>query len=430
MNGKRFGGFCVAAMAALAVSAQIELVAPANGASVRQMHTVQREFAKAPWAKCEKCFDGAENSKKLRSRGSTPVPVKLQWKGDAKEYQVTLRRLPDGKVVFEQTVATNCVAVDSLEIATEWEWTVSAGSDKLVSTFKTEDCLPRLVRMTGTANCRDIGGRRGLDGRRIRQGLVYRTAGLNSNAPVEYYSKDEILELEKDGKLKKMGHTGRALHRKLKAGEELTSAIAKKSRLIKRKCFAPGKRRFTDDEVARILKVYGIRSDIDLRSDTECYGMTGSPLGPSVKWFHISYSAYSGAFTTNGMAITKAVFDVFMDDANYPLIFHCIGGADRTGSLAYVLNGFLGVAREDLERDWESTFYPDVPNVIEINPDKKFDHDTYWRSTTHFDKGFAQYARPGDTLQDRIVAYLAACGVTSAQMESVRANLLEPQSEK
>ena len=62
---KKFGILSVAALAALAVSAQIELVAPANGASVRQMHTVQREFAKAPWAKCEKCFDGAENAQKL-----------------------------------------------------------------------------------------------------------------------------------------------------------------------------------------------------------------------------------------------------------------------------------------------------------------------------------------------------------------------------
>ena len=34
MNGKHIGGFCAAALAALAVSAQIELVAPANGASV------------------------------------------------------------------------------------------------------------------------------------------------------------------------------------------------------------------------------------------------------------------------------------------------------------------------------------------------------------------------------------------------------------
>ena len=411
MELKRFGGFCVVALATLAVSAQIELVAPADGASVRQMHTVQREFAKAPWAQCEKCFDGAANATKLKSRGSTPVPIKLQWKGDAKEYRVTLRRLPDGKVVFDQAVTTNCVAVDSLEIATEWEWTVSAGSDKLVSRFKTEDRLPRLVRMTGSNNCRDIGGRRGLGGRRIRQGLVYRTAGLNSNAPVEYYSTDEILELEKDGKLKEMGHTGRALHRKLKNGEKL-SPHAKKNQLVKRKRFAPGKRRFTDEEVARILKVYGIRSDIDLRSDDECYGMTGSPLGPTVTWFHYSYSAYTGALSEKGMAVTKQVFDVFMDDKNYPIVFHCIGGADRTGTVAMLLEALLGVPEEELWRDYLTTGFV---GVVSDPPHKKRFGDTIAKL-----KEF-----PGDTLADKAEAYFLKLGFTKDDVRRLRKRLLE-----
>jgi len=411
MDCKRFGGFCVAALAALAVSAQIELVAPADGATVRQMHSIQREYAKAPWAQCEKYFDGAENAQKLRSRGSTPVPIKLQWKGDAKEYQVTVRRLPDGKVVLDQTVATNCVEVDSLDIATKWEWTVSAGGDKLVSHFKTEDRLPRLVRMTGSNNCRDIGGRRGLGGRRIRQGLVYRTAGLNSNAPVEYYTTEEILDLEKRGELKKMGHTGRALHRKLKAGEKI-SPHAKKNRLVKRKCFAPGKRRFTDEEVARILKVYGIRSDIDLRSDDECYGMTGSPLGPTVTWFHISYSAYSGAFSGKGMAINKKVFDVFMDDNNYPLIFHCIGGADRTGTVAMLLEALLGVPEEELWRDYLTTGFVGV--VSDANHKKLFG-DAIKKLKEH----------PGETLADKAESYFLKLGFTKEDVQRLRERLLE-----
>ena len=411
MNGKNLCGFCVAALSAMTLLAQIELVSPANDAVVRQMHTVQREYAKAPWSVCEKCFDGAKNATKLRSRGSTPVPIKLKWKGDAKEYQVSVRRLPDGKVVFDQTVATNCVEVDSLEIATEWEWTVSAGSDKLVSRFKTEDRLPRLVRMTGSNNCRDIGGRRGLGGRRIRQGLVYRTAGLNSNAPVEYYTTEEILELEKRGELKKMGHTGRALHRKLKSGEKLSSH-AKKNRLVKRKCFEPGKRRFTDEEVARILKVYGIRSDIDLRSDDECYGMTGSPLGPTVTWFHISYSAYTGAFSERGMAINKKVFDVFMDDKNYPLIFHCIGGADRTGTVAMLLEALLGVPEEELWRDYLTTGFVGV--VSDPTHKQRFG-DTI--------KKLKEY--PGETLADKAEAFFLKLGFTKDDVRRLRERLLE-----
>ena len=411
MDGKHIGGFGLAALAALTVSAQIELVAPASNAVVRQMHTIQRNFAAAPWAKCEKCFDGAENAKKLKSRGSTPVPVKLQWKGDASEYLVTVRRLPDGKVVFAQAVATNCVEVDSLDIATEWEWTVASSNDCFVSRFKTEDLLPRLVRMTGTGNCRDIGGRRGLDGRRIRQGLVYRTAGLNSNAPVEYYSTDEILELEKVGKLKEMGHTGLDLHRKLKAGEKLSSNPVK-NKLVKRKMFEPGKRRISAGEVARILSTYGIRSDIDLRRDDECYGMTGSPLGPSVKWFHIPYSAYTGAFTTNGMAVTKAVFDVFMDDDNYPIVFHCIGGADRTGTVAMLLEALLGVSEEEIWRDYLTTGFVGV--VSDLHHKKTFG------KTVQLLKGY-----PGATLAEKAEAYFLKLGFTKEDISRLRARLLE-----
>ena len=411
MNGKKTYGFFTAALSALALSAQIELVAPANNAVVRQMHTIQRQYAKAPWAQCEKYFDGAENSTKLRSRGSTPVPIKLKWKGAAKEYQVSVRRLPDGKVVLDQTVATNCVEVDSLDIATEWEWTVATGTDRLVSRFKTEDILPRLVRMTGSNNCRDIGGRRGLDGRRIRQGLVYRTAGLNSNAPVEYYTTEEILELEQKGELKKMGHTGRALHRKLKAGEKLSSN-PKKNRLVKRKRFAPGARRFTDAEVARILKTYGIRSDIDLRSDDECYGMTGSPLGPSVTWFHYSYSAYSGAFSTNGLAITKKVFDVFMDDNNYPIVFHCIGGADRTGTVAMFLEALLGVPEDEVWRDYLTTGFV---GVVSDAHHKKLFGDAM--------KKLKEF--PGETLADKAEAYFLKLGFTKDDVQRLRERLLE-----
>ena len=411
MNGRHIGGACAAALCALAVQAQIELVAPASNAVVRQLHTIQRNYSKAPWAECEKFFDGAENATKLRSRGSTPVPIKLKWKGDAKEYRVSVRRMPDGKVVLDQTVATNCVEVDSLDIATEWEWTVSAGKDRLVSRFRTEDLLPRLVRMTGSNNCRDIGGRRGLGGRRIRQGLVYRTAGLNSNAPVEYYTTEEILELEKKGELKKMGHTGRALHRKLKAGEKLSSS-PKKNRLVKRKRFAPGARRFTDAEVARILKTYGIRSDIDLRSDDECYGMTGSPLGPSVTWFHYSYSAYSGAFSTNGMAVTKKVFDVFMDDNNYPIVFHCIGGADRTGTVAMLLEALLGVPEEELWRDYLTTGFVGV--VSDANHKRLFGDAM---------KKLKEF--PGETLADKAESYFLKLGFTKDDVERLRDRLLE-----
>ena len=408
---KHVGVFCAAAFAATSAAAQIELVAPASNAVVRQMHAIQREYSLSPWAECEKYFDGAENAAKLKKRGSNPVPVKLQWNGDAAEYLVTVRRLPDGKVEFAQVVATNCVEVDSLDIGTEWEWTVSAGDDRLVSCFKTEDHLPRLVQMTGTDNCRDIGGRRGLDGRRIRQGLVYRTAGLNYNAPIDYYSTDEILELERSGKLEKMGTQGEKLHRKLASGEKLSSHAVRNG-LVKRSRFAPGKRRLSDREVTRILSTYGIRSDIDLRSANECYGMTGSPLGPSVKWFNISYRAYTGAFDDKGMAINKKVFDVFMDGDNYPIVFHCIGGADRTGTVAMLLEALLGVPEDELWKDYLATGFTG----------RVSDH----RHRKMFGSALdCLKKKPGETLAEKAEAFFVEIGFTKEDVRSLRERLLE-----
>jgi hypothetical protein len=110
-------------------------------------------------------------------------------------------------------------------------------------------------------------------------------------------------------------------------------------------------------------------------------------------------------------------FRHFCDRRNYPVIVHCIGGADRTGSLCYVLNGVLGVDRHDLEVDWESTFYPKIPDE---NPDPH-----YWCRESHFNDGFSKYGKEGDSWNRRIELYLLDCGVTEAEIATFRDIMLE-----
>ena len=43
------------------------------------------------------------------------------------------------------------------------------------------------------------------------------------------------------------------------------------------------------------------------------------------------------------------------DPANHPMVFHCTAGKDRTGLMAMLLLGALGVADEDIARDYELT---------------------------------------------------------------------------
>ena len=223
------------------------------------------------------------------------------------------------------------------------------------------------LRSTGTwSNFRDFGGRRTADGRRVKQGMAYRGQGLNDNSLT---------------------------------GDE------------------PGRNRLTVEDVKYLTGTLGIRTDLDLRSDGETAKMKESPLGAGVAFIQRSSACYAGIFTSDGKKVMAENFRVFCRPENYPIYFHCIGGADRTGSLAYVLNGVLGVDRHELETDWESTFYPRIPDA---NPDPKF-----WCRESHFNNGFSKYGKEGDSWNRRIELYLLDCGVTKEEIEAFRSIMLE-----
>lgn len=239
------------------------------------------------------------------------------------------------------------------------------GNISPVSSFSTDDTPPRWIRLEGrVSNFRDLGGWKTSDGGRVRLGLVYRGQGLNDNSV---------------------------------AG------------------FEPGRNRLMVEDVLYMKKVLGIKTDLDLRSPREVAGMTESPLGEGVQFVNRSSSAYRHIVEKEAKKTMAENFRLFCDRANYPVYFHCIAGADRTGSLAYVLNGLLGVAKEDLERDWESTFYPGT------YADKPLGS----RSCSHFDRAFAKYGKKGDSLQKRIELYLLDCGVTPEEIEKFKGIMLE-----
>lgn len=250
-----------------------------------------------------------------------------------------------------------------------------------VASFVTEDLPPRWIKLEGNVkNVRDIGGWKGLDGRRIRQGMVFRGQGLNNG-----------------------------------------SATGEK----------PGASRMMVEDVKYLRDVLGIKTVLDLRTDLEAGGMTESPLGASVSLVHRASPAYEGLFVVDeksdsfnrhlcadGKKAMAENFRLFCDRANYPIYFHCAGGADRTGSLAYVLEGALGVSLHDADVDWETTFYPGI-NEVGSTKDQ-------WRSRQHFVDGLAAYGDADTPFTKRVELYLADCGVTQDEISRFRSIMLEP----
>lgn len=590
-TGKTPGGMCDGTY-------RLRLVAPADGTVVPTLGYGQKAFLAMPRDDRLKYFADQNRRAELKELGCWPKPVRLIWTyvaddsgkcGDVSAksgrdvtYDVQVVRLRDAKVVFKtaliSSVPTNSVAIDNLEIACQYQWKVVADNrDVAIATFTTQDRAPRLLRIPGVPNFRDLGGRVGLDGRRVRQGLVFRSARLNGNGVAVYYTPEERLTLDPSLKVRKDAADGLiGVWKKREANPELMKFVSAtlsplwtvfisdeetfnadgeaalsgtaslpdeflgskaeylqlpegESRFFKKTkgkkevavlmqevvasddgfmrvgaggdywwelrvngekvfdlmragnwrgpynpgnyCFAvPVKRgvnlvavairagnatwswgwtsaadeppaRFAHDHhralqhdidsyfygiVKRWEKgedflvpearsymtdVLGIRSDIDLRSGNECVGMNGSPLGESVRWFHYSSSAYAEMQEDFGMEAFANVFRVFLDPSNYPVVFHCSGGQDRTGCVAFILNGLLGVDIEELYLDWE------VSGFWNANVDFRHDH--------YFDRliqGFQRFA--GKTINEKIEKYVLSLGFTQTDISTFRSIML------
>ena len=320
----------------------------------------------------ENAFSNAAFRAVMRATGDRPEPVALGWGAGTPPYSVVVTA--DGETVWSATLPTRSAEVYNLEIARDYAWTARDAKDDVVGggRFRTADEAPRFMNVPGVPNVRDLGGRIGLDGRRIRQGLVYRSAGWNENA------------------VRTVVTNGAAVVTNWTAG-----AV-----------------RLTPPLKDIFVKPLGIRTDLDLRSDGECRGMTGSPIGGEVRWIQVSSGNYWGMTNATFKAAFAKGFKVFLDRENYPIVFHCIAGADRTGSLACILNALLGVGEDELAKDWEATGFS--------NGHPKLRHDIRWDPLVHAFDGF-----DGSTLNERIENYVRSCGFGSADIVRFRAIMLE-----
>lgn len=106
-----------------------------------------------------------------------------------------------------------------------------------------------------------------------------------------------------------------------------------------------------------VLNQLGIKTEIDLRGEYPT--KDASVLGEGVNLFYCPLNYQADLLSQNKTSIKK-FFDYLADESNYPVTYHCQAGADRTGIITYLLNGLLGVDREDLLRDYLITNFSNV----------------------------------------------------------------------
>ena len=159
-----------------------------------------------------------------------------------------------------------------------------------------------------------------------------------------------------------------------------------------------------------LVKQVGVRREVNLRgSETS---NTTSPLGDEIYFYRPpTFSEYtlSNAYLYQ---ILKFIIDGITH--NEPVYFHCIWGADRTGTLAFILEALLGVSQSDIDKDYELTMFC-IKTLSRTRKNASF----YKHLIDEVDQ------LSGDTLRNKIILYVMSKGITVSELNKFRKMMID-----
>lgn len=176
--------------------------------------------------------------------------------------------------------------------------------------------LPFCLPLDGASNVRDLGGWRVADGRRVRQGMVWRSAALHGLTEAD---------------LGRLAEAGIATVCDLRGEREAARAPSR---------LPPGAQ-------AHPLPIEPFVG-ASLRDMLERGAATGEG---AVELLRQAYLAY----VSDHLPAYRSLFALLMQDARRPLLFHCSAGKDRTGIGAALVLTVLGADRATVMADYVAT---------------------------------------------------------------------------
>ncbi len=235
-------------------------------------------------------------------------PIRVSWeKGNLEYTKAYIRVWSKSDKSDERIIPANSDLITAdlpnLYANTTYKYQLLAdGAKRYVSqeaTFTTADYV-RTISMGGVPNIRDMGGYKTSYGKRIKQGLIYRGY--------------EIID------------------------ESFSSHGAN-----------------YNENVEKVNKeVMKIAHEIDLKDSGGRNGRTVSCL-TTAAYHPLEVVAYDSFFGSTSQASVPQIFELLSNADKEHVYFHCWGGADRTGMIAFFLNAILGVSYTDLVADFELT---------------------------------------------------------------------------
>ena len=143
------------------------------------------------------------------------------------------------------------------------------------------------------------------------------------------------------------------------------------------------------------LRRLGLRTEIDLREDVDFSDglVEKSALGTTAGYYYFNQSMWDSDALKEYKMQYRNSFNLIAKNLEQEqgVYFHCIWGADRTGAMAFLIEGLLGVEKSDMYKDYELTTFSKAGSRVKSNLEDKFNYiDTF----------------AGETQQERFYNYL------------------------
>ncbi len=177
----------------------------------------------------------------------------------------------------------------------------------------------------------------------------------------------------------------------------------------------------SENDKAVLKKLVGIRTDIDFQLSSEGGARESSALGEDIEYISLpSNTDYTGMVNLGGDAsvIKSALLKVIYNaKKGIPTYFHCFYGADRTGTLACVIESILGLSQSDIDKDYELTTFSG-------NADRP---RTYTRGGVSVYRELIEYLYSfgKSNLRDNVVKWALRLGISVADLNTFRRAMID-----
>lgn len=169
-------------------------------------------------------------------------------------------------------------------------------------------------------------------------------------------------------------------------------------------------------ETDRDYLLNGLRlgAELDLRYDADIEQFPAT-LKDCIDYLHADGNWYSLADNSKWKAHIGFVFDSIK--ANRNVWFHCAGGLDRTGTLACVLEGLLGVSQSDIDKDYElGCFY----SGCGTDSAARRRNESEWTGLIGEINAYN-----GSSFRDKCVNFVASLGFSADEINAFRDAMIE-----